>query len=156
MREIEFEVRRFDTKEIVGNERINNNGNWEHIRPKRDKWMLGAITDGQEYLKFIRSQFTGLTDKNGKKIFEGDIVMANCTVSKMIYDYSNARKFVSHTIKDQYEILKSRQPFKVEWHNPFSCFMFFEINSNSSINIDVNDRDFEVIGNIHDNPELIK
>lgn len=71
--EIEFEVRRFDTKQIIGHERINENGHWEHIRLNRDEWLLGAITDGQEYSKFIRRQFTGLTDKVKARYFDGCI-----------------------------------------------------------------------------------
>jgi len=73
-REILFEVRRFDTKEIIGYERVGDRGHWEHKRIKRDEWLLGAITDGQEYSMFIRREFIGLTDKNGTKIFECDKV----------------------------------------------------------------------------------
>jgi len=71
-RKIKFEVRYDDTKEIIGYERIGGRGHWEHNRVNRKDWLLGSITDGQEYSKFIRRQFTGLQDKNGVDIFEGD------------------------------------------------------------------------------------
>lgn len=75
-------------------------------------------------------QFTGLTDKDGKRIFEGDI--ARC-----VRTGCDGKEMVGIIIfKD-------------------CCFC---IKENKSINqpaMDLCD-DFEVIGNIHDNPELLE
>ncbi len=81
-------------------------------------------------------QFTGLTDKNGVKIFEGDIVQVN-------YRYG------LHNDKIKNENLK------VLWDEGSAGFDF----SSSKLGIvfiKCLEKEYEVIGNIHDNPELLK
>ena len=132
MREILFEVRRFDTKEVVGLERINENGHWEHVRTKRDEWLLGAITDGQEYSKFIRRQFTGLTDKVGMLIFEGDILQGRFSRIKV--------DFRQHGSSSQ-------------THGGSADYVFHGYMSQHGYGDNYNER--IVIGNIYSNPELL-
>lgn len=87
-------------------------------------------------------QYTGLTDKNGKKIFEGDILR--------YYD-------------DEIQI--------VEWNREFSNLMLhtyckYEIKKGRKVVIENSDgwnwlhdyplNEMSIIGNIHDNPELLK
>lgn len=90
-----------------------------------------CITAPYTYNKAVQpetiGQYTGVTDKNGKKIFEGDIV--KCTY---IYDKGYGLRF---------------EP-KIE------AVVFREGNFNPLYNCERNS--FEVIGNIHDNPELLK
>lgn len=77
-------------------------------------------------------QFTGLVDKNGKEIYEGDIVL-----SKL----KRARKYDERLV---------------------ICFDDFEWQgknangSTTSLSLLVEYHTIEVIGNIHDNPELLK
>lgn len=75
-------------------------------------------------------QYTGLTDKNEKKIFEGDIV--KCT---------NGIKTIIGIV--QYGT---------------GCFNIKDITSDNSPAIDIvfNEYDVEVIGNKFDNPELLE
>ena len=79
-------------------------------------------------------QFTGLTDKNGKKIFEGDIV-------KIRRAYLNAG----------YE---EDCFYKVDWHKYWNGWALINIKDTQSCYLD-NVIQGEVIGNIHDNPELL-
>ena len=83
-------------------------------------------------------QFTGLTDKNGKKIFDGDIV---------VYDNT------------PYNAYGHRVIGVIVWHKWAWRFKYKEYGS--TYHYTVGTEDFfgaksEVIGNIHDNPELLE
>lgn len=72
-------------------------------------------------------QYTGLTDKNGKKIFEGDIV--------------------STSEEDERGV--------VRWEDSDAAYVIgCDDNIDLSFLENLWGRDVEVIGNIHDNPEL--
>lgn len=80
-------------------------------------------------------QYIGLTDKNGKKIFEGDIVL--CKVIG-IREEKIHKGFVEYT-EDSFGVnIKGIVPTQ-------KCLAFSMHNG-----------DVEIIGNIHDNPELLK
>lgn len=96
------------------------------------------IHDGDE---FILMQFTGRLDKNGKEIYEGDIVR------------------VTGETKDQFGINE------VIYEPDFCRFSILQWNKNAGIaDADCFLRGFdpeptnviEVLGNIYENPELIK
>ena len=85
-------------------------------------------------------QFTGLTDKNGKKIFEGDIL-------KIVHKYQSP--FDDDT-KEYTDITTDVVFFDDEGlcfsygKSPFLC-----VADNVTA-------EYEVVGNIHDNPELLE
>lgn len=81
-------------------------------------------------------QFIGLLDKNGKKIFEGDIVLRS-GITWLIAFEKNAFVCKDNTMRTYFALWE-------QW----------EYNWKSAEDISPSDA-FEVIGNIHDNPELL-
>ena len=101
-------------------------GIWER---KYILWgMINDVPDMKEVDPYTICQCTGLNDKNGKLIFEHDIVKLYCDKEPYLIDWSedNAKWQI-----DQYG----------------SCIYDFEEYSSC---------EFEVIGNIFDNPELFE
>ena len=82
-------------------------------------------------------QYTGLKDKNGKKIFEGDIAkfrrFENNYIGKIIFNYKTAG-------------------FEFWWNVIVGAY---GEKASYTANLSVCD-EIEVIGNIHDNPELLE
>ena len=97
----------------------------QYIKDGKSYHMSVSVVDAETV-----GQFTGLHDKNGKEIYEGDIVS----------DIKGKMKVDGEWV-DQTEI------FAVEYHGAAFNISHLSLVSNDSV---------EVIGNIHDNPELLK
>ena len=83
-------------------------------------------------------QYTGLTDKNGRKIFEGDII--HLEYSQVFF---GGEYFGEYTAEVSYKE---------------GCFITDGINNGDEIETPLSGFDndeVEIIGNIHDNPELL-
>ncbi|EOW0150806.1 YopX family protein [Listeria innocua] len=88
--------------------------------------------------KLIWMQYTGLKDKNGKKIFEGDIV----AFSEDDFHVFNSQ--VEYFLEDGYPAFDIKVPSTYY----FDSNVFSEVSMSGLYEI-------EVIGNIHENPEIL-
>lgn len=97
-------------------------------------------------------QYTGLTDKNGDKIFEGDILLlkiSDGSIRHFVVEWANENR-----------ILKSLKGFQHD-SNPIRisgwCFNWEGNRLYPSIIDGVPDNErMEIVGNVYDNPELPK
>ena len=126
---------------------INRDKGYHKTKYKNGDWVYGLVTrlyderfenlpaemtntsgvSGIEVDYKTIGQYTGLTDKNGMKIFEGDIV-----------DILTENEEIGVITYDEGGFVVKADGFCVDFHN------------------NINGTDLEVIGNIHDNPELLK
>lgn len=128
MREILFRGKRVDNGEWTEGDLIQSRDK-TYIHPKANSFRVSET--GLSKLIVLREvypetvgEYTGLTDKNGKKIFEGDFIRSNSGRGYIEY-YPNDCAF---DVVDDHGFL-------------------WLISEMSNI---------EVIGNIHDNPELLE
>ena len=127
MREILFRGKRYDDKNLILSDSIMQTSYGCVNLWHEGKWI--------EVIPRTVGQYTGLKDKNGTKIFEGDIVQTN-------------KFFLSVGLNAKYVI---------EYDVKIACFIgTMQKGCIKHFTTFQNDSDqFEVIGNIHDNKELL-
>lgn len=145
-------------REIIFKAKRIDNGEWvegciviDQSRLDRFKYRIQPIESGVLYAQPIDPdtlcQYTGLTDKNGKKIWENDIL-------RYSYDYDG-----SPFLKDGEEIkYRAGAVFWSEWRGSWAvCGRGNKKCTNNDVfKYNRNPNRTEVIGNIFDNPELLE
>lgn len=128
MREILFRGKRTDNGEWIESCNVFLDGKKKHIYiPNPDTDMRAKAYLCYEVIPQTVGQYTGLTDKNGTKVFEGDIV-----------DILTENEEIGVVNYEDGGFLVDADGFCVDFH------------------ANINGKDVEVIGNIHDNPELVE
>lgn len=117
MREVKFRTWQRNLKEMHDVLAIDWESGWIKTEVGKNMWNLGA---------YDLMQYTGLLDKNGKEIYEGDIFRASS-------EHGRVCCFTGI----------------VEWENDIYGDIISGFNLGDHIEI-------ELIGNIYENPELIK
>jgi len=121
MREILFRGKRVDGLGWVTDSET-------YIRDACGVWLSDEDNDVVRVVPETVGQFTGLTDKNGKRIFEGDVLSGHGEGNSIVaWDYENAR------------FIGCEDSPHLWWRCSADEFGHYE-----------------VMGNIHDNPELME
>ena len=151
MREILFRGKRVDGDWVIG-QYIKACAHW-HKRGIHEDWIaIRAIQNGGMMNILGRfavipetvGQFTGVYDKNGNKIFEGDIVCTGNTDGE-ICSLGDV-KFECGTFGVEWTVNKKNKWLVGVWGQRHNLRRFDD---------GIGD-DIVVIGNIHDNPELLE
>ena len=155
-------------------------GNYVHLDKKpihscynseyRDFIVVNGV-DGEHHFPITElsslSQYTGLKDTNGKEIYEGDIIQVKEYENILMQEFNDdPNRFDVFTLDEIKGDLQQSYTSPVIWEEGTFCFstngdwmhhndtflavLFGGMKRSNPI------FDFEVIGNIHDNPELMK
>ncbi|HDR6754791.1 TPA: hypothetical protein QCV70_001607 [Bacillus cereus] len=126
MREIKF--RAWDGTSWVYSECISKDGiNWWILNNEDDNWL--TCLDPQQY--------TGLKDKNGKEIYEGDVLDLSLGDDSVL----------------QCEVIYEAPSFCRKWYNANTIRLRQREIEPMAWNTHIV---YEVIGNIYENPELLE
>lgn len=126
MREIKFRCWDKENKEMLEVQKLDYADSYDG-QPMVRTTMYNDYFDTED---MILMQYTGLHDKNGTEIYEGDVVKIDCPTMKMTgeikYSEMSAMFYIYDVIEDIEETL---------WYQK---------------------EEYEVIGNIYENPELLE
>ena len=154
MREILFRGKN-GNEEWVQGDLLQNGYDYDFAILEKENKLVTAVIDETV------GQYTGLTDKNGNKIFEGDIVEIEHSIHHYREDefpetYRPRRAHSWHWNDEQKAFLYKRN-YVVEWKRKDARWILR--NGSDQHDLRENCLYFKngiIIGNIHDNPELLK
>ncbi len=134
-------------REILFRGKRTDNGDWvvdNSVLFFRNSTKIYGVMNGWREIEVIPDtvgQYTGLTDKNGTKIFEGDIV----TYEDAVADYEGYRD----------DVFLNRGEVELSaWDG--TCFTNRQTVEMDDLYESETTVDCEVVGNIYDNPELLR
>ena len=136
MREIKFRVwdnieKAYLNEKDIAINNLNNIFIFEiYDKNDTDLWYMRLLPD-PDNKRHVIEQYTGLKDKNGTEIYEGDVVETPEYPGKIVYN----KKYAC------FELWRPRSS---------DCFIALTHQQ------DIGMGDLEVVGNIHENPELLE
>ena len=149
MREILFRGKRIDNGEWVYGYYIEAKNRWHKYGVHKEWIACSARSNGGWFclgerhaiISETAGQFTGLTDKNGTKIFEGDIVTAPY-IDPIFHSAWNEGNPTENVV-----VKYADGVFYIEYIESKHKITLFGLLDG--------EKEAEVIGNVHDNPELL-
>lgn len=161
MREILFKAKRIDNGEWITGYYFRANHHWHNHGIHEDWLITNAIQNGgwcnvcSKYAidRNTLCRYTGLTDKNGNKIWENDLLMfhsnkndlAKATYGEFFVVNMENLERIDSVIGWHYEVIETDAISKCE---PFNIPM-------PLTNDYIKTCELEIVGNIFDNPELM-
>lgn len=121
---------------------------------KKDKiwvagWSIMQLGQLSETENRVYMQYTGLKDKNGKEIYEGDVVQADFPFNVKIVGIIRYDNFT-------YKLASLNQTEEAKKHGYTDFIEYWDDGENDWCSLEqLCGHDFEVIGNIYENPELL-
>lgn len=154
MRIIKFRGKRIDNGEWIIGDIIHSASMNKSVNKIRIKSV--GLSESYSVDFATVGQFTGLTDKNGKEIYEGDILLQKTTEK-----FKEVNSLVWERI---YTVVFGNCDFNPRWSGCSTyCFYLQGTKPNTIKGVGKISSDnimgyypYEVIGNIHDNKELLK
>lgn len=102
---------------------------------KQKNWFFPSLSQKYEIM-----QYTGLNDKNGKEIYEGDILY-----------WTDKSELSDETLSEKAEVFWNKELLR--WSVKIKIFNKTHISDLSDYD---NQEEIEVIGNIYENPDLLE
>lgn len=139
-------------RENIGLYRGKQMGNDEWIEGGifvgKNTWIVTTDAFGAFKHNFVEpssvGQYTGMIDMNGNKIFEGDVIQVHDNYGSYL-----SVKGVVHYHAPRFTIdVKGKYPYS---HEIVSSSKFQDMQATITV-----DYKYEIIGNIHDDPELLE
>lgn len=155
MRTIKFRGKRCDNGEWVYGHYLESTKTWHGCHPHKAWILTDAMTNGGFFALLGRhavinesvGQFTGLYDKNGEEVYEGDILL--WTRKNVHIEGRPLQDFADRCVifyDDDKRAFRFR--YKLDCGSCSGLLNFSDDRADESY--------IEIIGNIHDNPELLK
>lgn len=161
MREILYRAKRVDSGEwvegLLWKKKYNTSKLFMSYFPDKDDNEAVALIAPETV-----GQYTGLTDKNGKKIFEGDIVefyfFDKTKRNGELVEVKNTRTMVIYWSGQSFFMNELFRNYRLDEENNIVTEIIYKYRNYRKQGVYQTNKYYfvEIIGNIHDNPELLQ
>ncbi len=146
-------------REILFRGKSIDNGKWlygDYMRYAGGAQIWTHDADGETWNAIVApdtvGRYSGLTDETGVKIFEGDILCAKTDSDEKVFVTVSFGEYDDDNAQANDHFIGWFLSFKKRWHKRMVNVSILNGQSINMLAIKMS----EVIGNIHDNPELLE